>query len=45
MTVRELGSGETHLAARTLLELRPALGNPEALAKHIDERLRPPATG
>ena len=41
VTVRELDSGETHLAARTLLELRPALGTPEALAKHIDERLRP----
>ena len=41
VTVRELDSGETHLATRTLLELRPALGEPEALAKHIDERLRP----
>ena len=41
VTVRELGPGETHLAARTLLELRPALGSPEALVQHIDERLRP----
>ena len=30
MTVRELGPGETALAARTLLQLRPGLGSPEA---------------
>ena len=41
MTVRELGSGETSLAARTLLELRPALGSAEALVRQIDERQRP----
>ena len=41
MKVRELGPGETHLAARTLLELRPALGSPEALVRQVDERQRP----
>ena len=41
MTVRELGPGETALAARTLLELRPELGSPEALVRQIDERQRP----
>lgn len=41
MTVRELGPRETALAARTLLELRPALGSPEALVRQIDERQRP----
>ena len=41
MTVRELGPGETALAARTLLELRPALGSAEALVRQIDERQRP----
>ena len=35
MTVRELGPGETALAARTLLELRPALGSAEALVRQI----------
>ena len=40
VTVRELGSGETHLAARTLLELRPALGSPEAL---VEAHRRAPA--
>jgi GNAT superfamily N-acetyltransferase len=39
--VRELGPGETRLAARTLLELRPALGSPEALVRQVDERQRP----
>jgi GNAT superfamily N-acetyltransferase len=39
--VRELGPGETHLAARTLLELRPHHGSPEALARQVDERQRP----
>lgn len=37
MSVRELLAGETALAARTLLELRPALGSAEALAQRIDE--------
>ena len=41
MAVRELGVGETALAARTLLELRPALGTAEALVRQIDERQRP----
>jgi GNAT superfamily N-acetyltransferase len=41
VTVRELGPGETALAARTLLELRPALGTAEALVRQIDERQRP----
>jgi GNAT superfamily N-acetyltransferase len=41
VTVRELGPGETALAARTLLELRPALGSAEALVRQIDERQRP----
>ena len=41
MTVRELGPRETPLAARTLLELRPALGSAEALVRQIDERQRP----
>jgi GNAT superfamily N-acetyltransferase len=41
VTVRELGPGETPLAARTLLELRPALGSAEALVRQIDERQRP----
>jgi GNAT superfamily N-acetyltransferase len=40
-SVRELGPGETRLAAATLLQLRPALGSPEALARHIDRSLRP----
>lgn len=43
MSVRELGPGETHLASRTLLQLRPAHDGPEALARRIDEHLR--ATG
>jgi GNAT superfamily N-acetyltransferase len=41
MTIRELGPGETHLAARTLLQLRPGLGSPEALVRQVDERQRP----
>ena len=41
VNVRELGPGETPLAARTLLELRPALGSAEALVRQIDERQRP----
>jgi GNAT superfamily N-acetyltransferase len=41
VTVRELGPGETALAARTLLELRPALRSAEALVRQIDERQRP----
>jgi GNAT superfamily N-acetyltransferase len=41
VTVRELGPGETHLAARTLLQLRPGPGSEEALVRRIDERLRP----
>jgi GNAT superfamily N-acetyltransferase len=41
VTVRELGPGETSVAARTLLELRPALGSEEALVRQIDERQRP----
>lgn len=41
MTVRELGPAETHLAARTLLQLRPGPGSPEALVRQINEHLRP----
>jgi GNAT superfamily N-acetyltransferase len=41
VTVRELGPGETHLAARTLLHLRPGLGTAEALVRQVDERQRP----
>ena len=41
MTVRELGPGETHLAASTLLQLRPGLGSAEALVRQVDERQRP----
>ena len=37
VTVRELGPGETHLAARTLLQLRPHHGSPEALARQVEE--------
>lgn len=40
VNVRELGPGETALAARTLLELRPGLGTPEALVRQVDERQR-----
>ena len=40
VTVRELGPGETALAARTLLELRPRLGSAEALVRQVDERQR-----
>src|SRR4051794_39842779 len=38
MTVREIPESETHLAARTLLELRPHHGSPEALAQQIDKQ-------
>ena len=41
MTVRELGPEETHLAARTLLQLRPQTGSPEALVRQVNEHLRP----
>ena len=41
VTVREIVPGETALAARTLLELRPALGSAEALIRQVDERQRP----
>jgi GNAT superfamily N-acetyltransferase len=41
VNVREIGPGETHLAARTLLELRPALGSTRALVRQVDERQRP----
>ena len=40
VNVRELGPGETALAARTLLELRPGLGTPDALVRQVDERQR-----
>ena len=36
--VRELQSGESHLAAAALLELRPHLGSPEAAAARIDDQ-------
>jgi GNAT superfamily N-acetyltransferase len=41
VTVRELDAGETHLAARTLLELRSHHGSADALVRQIDERQRP----
>jgi GNAT superfamily N-acetyltransferase len=41
VTVRELERGETALAAKTLLELRPALGSAAALVRQVDERQRP----
>ena len=41
VTVREIGPGETALAARTLLELRPGLGSAAALVRQVDERQRP----
>ena len=41
VNVRELGPGETHLAARTLLELRSHHGSVEALVRQIDKRQRP----
>jgi len=41
VTVRELGPGETALAARTLLELRPRLGSAAVLVRQVDERQRP----
>jgi GNAT superfamily N-acetyltransferase len=41
VNVRELGPGDTALAARTLLELRPGLGSAEALVRQVDERQRP----
>jgi GNAT superfamily N-acetyltransferase len=40
VTVREIGPGETALAARTLLELRPGLGSAKALIRQVDERQR-----
>jgi GNAT superfamily N-acetyltransferase len=40
-SVRELHEGETELAARTLLELRPQYGSPERLVEIIDRDLRP----
>lgn len=41
MSIRELEAGETALAARALLELRPALASAEALVRQVDERQRP----
>jgi GNAT superfamily N-acetyltransferase len=40
-TVRELPEGETALAARALLELRPHLGSADALVATIDQIQRP----
>ena len=40
-SLRELPEGETELAARALLELRPQLGSPEALVAMVDRVLRP----
>ena len=39
--VRELPAGETARAAQALLELRPHLGEPAALAARVDEVQRP----
>jgi len=38
--VRELNTGESHLAAAALLELRPHVGTPAELAERVD-RQRP----
>ena len=40
-SVRELAEGETGLAARALLELRPAIGGVEALVAAVDRVQRP----
>ena len=40
-SVRELPAGETELAARTLLELRPHAGPASTLVDLIDDELRP----
>ncbi len=40
-SARELGPGETHLAARALLELRPAVGDADELVRRVDQRQRP----
>jgi GNAT superfamily N-acetyltransferase len=36
--VRELGHGESHLAAAALLELRPHVGTPAELAERVDRQ-------
>jgi GNAT superfamily N-acetyltransferase len=41
MDVRELGPGETALAAAALLELRPAWADADTLVRRIDEFQRP----
>jgi GNAT superfamily N-acetyltransferase len=38
VTVREIGPGETALAARALLELRPGPGSAEALVRQIERQ-------
>jgi GNAT superfamily N-acetyltransferase len=38
VTVREIGPGETALAARTLLELRPGPGSIEALIRQVERQ-------
>jgi GNAT superfamily N-acetyltransferase len=38
VTVREIGPGETALAARTLLELRPGPGSVEALIRQVERQ-------
>jgi predicted GNAT superfamily acetyltransferase len=40
-SVRELPAGDTELAARALLELRPHAGPVEALVTAVDQRQRP----
>jgi GNAT superfamily N-acetyltransferase len=40
VNVRELGPGETHLAARALLELRSHHGSVDALVKQIERQRR-----
>ena len=40
-SVRELADGETGLAARALLELRPQAGDADALVALIDGQMRP----
>src|SRR3954454_21620891 len=41
MDVRELGPGETALAAPAMLELRPAWADADTLVRRIDEAQRP----
>lgn len=39
--IRELAAGETHLAHRAMLALRPAIGDEPQFATHVDQVQRP----